>query len=160
SIVVLDSGCDGDFTYEDLGNALRKIRIDLNIPIVFEDDWIRPLRDRRKRCAVARIDYSAVDGACEPGYLIYIKPMLLGDEPPDVESYAKSECTFPHQSTGDQWFDESQTESYRMLGKFSVDSICRGWNPDRRIEDLHRYVRAEYLGMKENAVVERAAAGA
>jgi hypothetical protein len=148
SIVVLDSGCDGDFTYEDLGNALRKIRIDLNIPIVFEDDDIRPLRQKTRRCAVARIDYAAVDGPCEPGYIVYIKPMLVGDEPPDVASYSRTDCTFPHQSTADQWFDESQTESYRMLGSFTVHSICGGWDSRSRLEDLHKYIRTNYLGVK------------
>ena len=33
-----------NFTYEDLGNALRKIRIDLNIPITFRDE-VPALRD-------------------------------------------------------------------------------------------------------------------
>jgi hypothetical protein len=127
-IVVLDSGCDPDFTYEDLGNALRKIRIDLKIPIQFADDDIRPLRGKAKRCAVGRIRYSEVDGPCEDGVLIYIKPILLGNEPPDVESYAAAFPGFPHQSTADQFFDESQTESYRMLGLHTVDEICRGWD--------------------------------
>jgi hypothetical protein len=159
TIVVLDSGCDEKFTYEDLGNAVRKIRIDLNIPIVFEDDWIRPLRDRKKRCAVARIDYSRADPPSEPGYLVYIKPMLLGDEPPDVESYSKTDATFPHQSTADQWFDESQTESYRMLGKFTVHSMCENWKPEWALEDLYRYVRSEYLGVKAAEQGSAAAAG-
>jgi hypothetical protein len=159
SIVVLDSGCDEKFTYEDLGNALRKIRIDLNIPIVFEEDWIRPLRMKTKRCAVARIDYSAVDGECEPGYLLYIKPMLLGDEPPDVQSYSKTDETFPHQSTADQWFDESQTESYRMLGKYTVYSICEKWNPELGIEDLYQHVCDEYLAEKVLPAEKAARAG-
>ena len=60
-IVVLDAGCDRDFHYDDLGNALRKIRIDLRIPIDF-DEVTRPLKERRKRCAVGTIRYSAVDG--------------------------------------------------------------------------------------------------
>jgi len=42
NIVALDSGCDPDFTYEDLGNALRKIRIDLKIPIEF-DESLKPI---------------------------------------------------------------------------------------------------------------------
>ena len=37
NIVVIDSGCDPNFIYKDLVNALRKIRIDLNIPIEFDD---------------------------------------------------------------------------------------------------------------------------
>jgi len=100
-IVVLDAGCDGDYTYEDLGNALRKIRIDLRVPIDFPDELIQHLRCKTKRCAVARIRYSEVDGPCPDGVLIYLKPMLLGTEPPDVQSYSRSSATFPHESTGD-----------------------------------------------------------
>jgi hypothetical protein len=159
SIVVLDSGCDEKFSYEDLGNALRKIRIDLNIPIVFEEDGIRPLREKKRRCAVARIEYSAVDGECEPGYLVYIKPMLLGDEPPDVLSYSKTDETFPHQSTADQWFDESQTESYRMLGKYTVHSMCEKWNPEWAIDELHQHILDEYLTIQEPAAERAAGAG-
>ena len=35
-IVVIDAGCDPDFAFEDLGNAVRKIYIDLGIRIQFE----------------------------------------------------------------------------------------------------------------------------
>jgi hypothetical protein len=122
-ILVLDSGADPCFGYEDLGNALRKIRIDMNVPIAFSDALAAPLRAGLKRCAVARIDYSAVDGDCEPGYLVYVKPMFLGNEPPDVQSYRKTHESFPHEPTSDQWFNESQTESYRMLGLHTMDEV-------------------------------------
>jgi hypothetical protein len=141
SIVVLDAGCDHDFTYEDLGNALRKIRIDLRIPISFE------AIDAARRCAVARIEYPDA----EPGHILYVKPRLLGDEPPDVTSYCRSNPTFPHQSTADQWFDESQTESYRMLGLFTMESICRGWPAEGHIADFPDYVRSAYLECKKEA---------
>jgi hypothetical protein len=146
SIVLLDSGCDLNFTYEDLGNALRKIRIDLKIPITFEDDVTAPLREKKRRCAVARIHYSAVDGPCADGELIYIKPMLLGNEPPDVASYASAHPDFPHQSTSEQWFDESQTESYRMLGVKTMEEICKGWN-DGEIADFRGHVERGYLNV-------------
>jgi len=126
TIVVFDSGADPLFTYDDLGNALRKIRIDMKIPIEFKESLIRPLQEGKRRCAVARIVYSAVDGDCEDGRLIYIKPLLLGQEPPDVLSYSKANPTFPHQTTSDQFFDESQTESYRTLGRHSVLEVCHG----------------------------------
>ncbi len=51
-----------------------------------------------------------------PGVLLYLKPSLIGDEPADVLNYASTDPTFPHQTTSDQWFDESQFESYRKLG--------------------------------------------
>jgi hypothetical protein len=143
-IVVLDSGCDPAFTYEDLGNALRKVRIDLNVPIEFEDSYTQPLREKKRRCAMATIRYSAVDATWPDGQLIYIKPMLLGTEPPDVESYAAANHAFPHQGTGNQWFNESQTESYRMLGLHTLEEICRGWDGNGW-EDFGRHVRETYL---------------
>lgn len=126
-IVVLDSGADPDLAFDDLGNALRKVRIDLRIPIEVDSEQLKAVVERRRRAATARILYSVVDGSCEDGQLLYIKPTRLGSEPPDVESYAKANPTFPHQTTADQWFDESQTESYRMLGLHSIDEICHGW---------------------------------
>jgi hypothetical protein len=126
-IVVLDGGCDRDRHYDDLGNALRKIRIDFKIPIDFGTERTGPLNRSKQRCALATIRYSAIDGAGTDGILVYVKPMILGDEEPDVASYAASHPDFPHQSTGDQWFDESQTESYRLLGLHTLDDMCRGW---------------------------------
>ncbi|MFZ0311816.1 MAG: patatin-like phospholipase family protein [Candidatus Korobacteraceae bacterium] len=143
-IVVLDSGCDPAFTYEDLGNALRKVRIDLKVPVDFEDQYIHPMREKKRRCAIATIRYSAVDATWPDGQLIYIKPMLLGTEPPDVEAYAAANPSFPHQSTGNQWFNESQTESYRMLGLHTLDEICRSWNGNS-LEDFGQHVREMYL---------------
>jgi hypothetical protein len=126
-IVVIDGGCDPDRQYADLGNALRKIRIDLRIPIEFDDALAKGLRGQSRRCAVGTIRYSEVDGPDTDGTIIYLKPMLLGSEPPDVASYAATHPAFPHESTADQWFDESQTESYRMLGLLTVDQLCAEW---------------------------------
>ena len=149
-IVVLDSGCDPAFTYEDLGNAMRKVRIDLNVPIDFEDQDMQPMREKKRRCAVATIRYSAVDATWPDGQLIYIKPMLLGTEPPDVEAYAAENPSFPHQGTGNQWFNESQTESYRMLGLHTLHEICRGWDGNS-LEDFGRHVREVYMAVSPNA---------
>jgi len=145
TIVVLDGGCDPDLTYEDLGNALRKIRIDFGIPIDFDEAGMRPLQGRTRRCAVARIRYSAVDDRSEDGWLVYLKPLLLGSEPPDVRSYAAAHPTFPHESTANQWFNESQTESYRMLGQFTVGEIGTGWRGGS-LASFVEHVAGSYLG--------------
>ena len=42
-----------------------------------------------------------------------------------VRSYAVANPSFPHQSTGDQFFSESQFESYRALGFELMDDILR-----------------------------------
>jgi hypothetical protein len=50
------------------------------------------------------------------GTIVYIKTSLTGDEPGDVLQYSLKHSLFPHQKTIDQYFDESQFESYRALG--------------------------------------------
>lgn len=130
TVVVVDGGCDEDFGYEDLGNALRKVRIDFGISIEFVSASMAALREKRQRYAVARIPYG--DGA--DGVLLYLKPMLAGGEPPDVASYGRAHGSFPHESTGDQWFTEAQTESYRELGLYTVREVF-GTFREGRLED-------------------------
>ncbi len=127
SIVVLDAGCDPKYTYEDLGNALRKIRIDLSVRIEFDHDQLAALQQNKRSYAVARIIYSDVDPNAPDGRLLYIKPMMHGSEPPDVLSYRAANPAFPHESTADQWFTEAQTESYRRLGVFAMEQLCSGF---------------------------------
>jgi hypothetical protein len=127
---VLDGGGDPLFRYDDLGNALRKIRIDFGVSIDFDDaSGMHRLLDKEQRFAVGTIRYAAVDGpGATDGRILYIKPIMLGGEGPDVLSYAAQNPAFPHQSTGDQAFDESQTESYRSLGRHTMNDVCRGFD--------------------------------
>jgi hypothetical protein len=131
-IIVSDATCDPQYVFDDLGNAIHKIRVDLGIPIEFEDEiHIYPRsdkehRDKRKNCAIGRIRYSTIDRTATPdkdGILIYLKPAICGDEPVDVLSYCKVNDKFPHESTGDQFFNETQFESYRMLGFHTIKGI-------------------------------------
>ena len=142
NIIVVDAGADPTFHYEDLGNALRKIEIDLGIPIEFpEKPTMRAGKDsmanpKNRYCAVANIRYSCVDGdilddphhegclAAMDGTLIYIKACLNGiSEPMGVAEYALSHAQFPHEPTSNQFFNEAQFESYRSLGSHAVDCI-------------------------------------
>ena len=127
TIIVIDSGADPDYKFEDLGNAVRKIRIDLGISITFEKDTM-PTKVNRRHCAVGKIEYKCVDGKIDgkdapDGTLIYIKPLLCGKEPADVAQYAATDARFPQQPTSDQWFSESQFESYRRLGSHTIEHI-------------------------------------
>jgi hypothetical protein len=133
-ILVSDAGQDGSFAFEDLGNAIRKIRIDLGIPIEFERRIkILPNSPETKGlyCAQAIIRYSAVDGtdSAHDGSLVYFKPTLRGRGlpiPADVYSYSRKHSEFPHEPTADQWFSESQFESYRALGLHAVTQVSGG----------------------------------
>ena len=133
-IVVSDGGQDAAGTFEDLGGAVRKIRIDFGISIDFPDRTpIFPRsndKDTNKAgryCSVGTINYCDVDGDnAEPGVLIYLKPAFYGREgtdPRDVSQYAMTSSTFPHETTANQFFTESQFESYRALGSHVIDVI-------------------------------------
>jgi hypothetical protein len=71
--------------------------------------------------------------------------MMRGNESPDVASYQSKYKDFPHQSTADQFFDESQTESYRMLGLQTVDEICAGWDESGGITGMFQHVSSVYF---------------
>lgn len=143
-IVVCDVGSDAGFHFEDLGNAIRKIRIDFGVSIDFEREInILPKGDNGEPglyCAFGTINYKCVDGdEVTNGLLCYIKPTVRGrSHPPyDVTSYSRGSAVFPHETTADQWFDESQFESYRALGVHAIKAIC-GDATVRSLEDFMR----------------------
>jgi hypothetical protein len=124
-IVVSDAGCDSDYSFEDLGSALRKIWIDLGVRIDLHG--LDRLRNRFKersssateepQWAIGDILYGDADGGnSQNGLLLYFKLGLQGTEPMGILSYAIAHPTFPHETTQNEFFTESQFESYRMLG--------------------------------------------
>lgn len=116
-VIVSDAGQDGALTFEDLGNAIEKCRADFGIPIEIDVNGLRPGGGRSTtHCAVGTIHYECADHDAAPGTIVYLKSSLTGDEPSDVLRYASLHPEFPHQSTADQFFSESQFESYRELG--------------------------------------------
>ena len=71
------------------------------------------------------------------GKLVYIKPTKHAGGAPlpyDVYSYSKASQSFPHESTSDQWFSESQFESYRALGRHAVAQILG----DDPLQEFHQ----------------------
>jgi hypothetical protein len=131
-IVISDAGRDPDFAFEDLGNAVRKISIDLGVRIHF--DKLEALKrrptdgsDLGSACdyhVIAEIDYQEADGNdVANGLILYVKAGYHGTESADIKSYAMANLEFPHQSTMNQWFSESQFESYRSLGFEIMDGI-------------------------------------
>jgi hypothetical protein len=129
-IVVSDAGCDPHCSFEDLGNAVRKIYIDFGVSINFRKLDIRARQNPPAtaagtagvRFAIGNIFYP---GSHRPGWLLYIKPTYHGTtEGVDVRSYAADHPAFPHESTTDQWFSESQLEAYRALGAHIIEDVC------------------------------------
>ncbi|MCZ6759350.1 MAG: patatin-like phospholipase family protein [Gemmatimonadetes bacterium] len=119
-IVACDASEDHDMTFASLGNAIEKCRTDLGIDIELDVDPIRWRDDdhySEEHCAVGQIRYDQVDQGASVGTIIYLKPSINTRVPTDVLRYAARTDQFPHESTADQWFGESQFESYRALGQ-------------------------------------------
>ena len=156
-IVVVDGSGDPETNYNDLGNAVRKIRIDLGIDIDFKSEfriYARPksedlTTEEHKTggyCAIADIRYdyvdrelAGVDAEGRPdslvGKLVYIKPAFYGREPRDIYTYAMTYADFPHESTADQFFDEPQFESHRMLGYYILEGLYHQTPADQAGDD-------------------------
>ena len=119
-IVQTDVGADPDMSFEDIGNAIRKCRTDLGVEIDLDLSQLKPEAGSRyshSHCVVGTVYYDPSDPDGARGTILYIKSSLTGDEPEDVQNYAAEHPAFPHESTADQWFAESQFESYRSLGE-------------------------------------------
>ena len=125
-IVVVDAGADPNYQFDDLANAVRRIRIDLGVEIDMDEFDMSLARQGagNPHCLVGTIRYDPADANGPVGTLVYIKPALSGDEPSDVRNYAAAHPEFPHQSTTNQWFSEAQFESYRMLGMHATEMVA------------------------------------
>jgi hypothetical protein len=136
-IVLSDAGADPTCTLEDLGNAIRKIYIDLGVEIDFERVDVRAREAGAPKqgiyCAIGKIKYPDKDA--KEGKLIYIKPGLYADAPADVKAYAAANAKFPHDVTLDQWFTESQFESYRALGEHAIKMMTGLRDPAGKSDD-------------------------
>jgi Patatin-like phospholipase len=132
-IVVCDATTDPDYAFESLAMSIRQIRVDLGVPIEIPEMAVGvPSQNlKSKYCAVGRIRYSCVDNTDDEdpdeydGVLIFIKPSLIGQEPRDVINYWQAQSSFPQEAITDQWFSEAQFESYRALGSYIIETICK-----------------------------------
>ena len=79
--------------------------------------------DRVKALGFAIGDIHYPEG--EKGWIIYVKPSWLTDIPAEVRAYGALHPEFPHDTTAEQWFTESQFESYRALGEFQMLQLLK-----------------------------------
>jgi hypothetical protein len=142
-ILICDAEEDGKYTYEGIGAAIRKCRIDFGVAIDLDLAGISP--NQKSKLSGAHMVRGTIRYPetlpGEDGEVIYIKASLtrraphgsppvagtveLPDVPGDVQNYKLEHKDFPHDSTAEQWFTESQFESYRRLGQRVVARIDR-----------------------------------
>ena len=151
-IVLVDNGADPEPCFADVGEAIRRCRIDFRAEIVLDTRVFRPADDAAVGVHVVcgRIRYDAghlrrlgwknATGPQALGRIVWIKPTVLPTDSGDVRQYRLENKEFPQQSTSDQWYDESQFESYRKLGELSGRAaFC----PATLAEPLGRRLRTE-----------------
>jgi hypothetical protein len=145
-IIVCDGEQDDRYSFNGMASAIRKCRVDFGVVIDLSMQAIAKKtddgRNSKMHAAVGTITYPGH----APGVIVYLKASLTGDEPADVREYRERQPEFPHQSTGDQFFDESQFESYRALGQHIADEVFPEWGPAatdpcRRLRQLMKRIR-------------------
>jgi len=90
-------------------------------------EYLHAVRDleAREDLSEAEAEIERVHDTRRSGRLVYIKPSLLDSTPAGVRAYARENAEFPHETTGDQFFSESQFESYHVLGWHQANQIAK-----------------------------------
>jgi hypothetical protein len=132
-IVACDGTADPDYAFADLQNAIARIWADFGARIEFDEAALAPFmpsieagypRDARvsqRAYAVAEITYADDSKGC----LVYLTTALIAGLRLKLMGYKGANWDFPDQSTGDQFFDETQFEAYRELGYVIADLAVR-----------------------------------
>ncbi len=146
-ILAVDATQDANVTLDDLGRTLRQVSIDMGITVEFQQIPFRKRADPAAAGLYATIGSITYPETTRKGTLIYVKPGFLADAPADVRAYAAGDPKFPHDSTINQWFTESQFESYRTLGAHVAALLCgpvRTSDPTLPISEL-AHTAGQYL---------------
>ena len=135
-IIACDADADAGMAFGDLGNAIRKCRSDFGVEITIDPTPVRITSSgfAQRHAVVGTIrypQYTNESPAPALGKLLYIKATVTEGVPADVLAYRAQDPTFPDKTTADQWFEESQFESYRRLGQYSVESLLEAEPPQR-----------------------------
>ncbi len=80
----------------------------------------------QRAVVTGKITYPAESGLPEEartGRIFLAKALLTRDVPYELLSYACKNAVFPHDSTGDQWFDHGQFDAYVALGRFLAAQV-------------------------------------
>ncbi|WP_435010763.1 patatin-like phospholipase family protein [Tundrisphaera lichenicola] len=154
-VIVVDAAEDGDASDDNLASLIRLCRIDFGIRIKIDTAPLKsegPERLSRSHVVIGQIHYDDVDRGELPGVLVYVKSSMTGDEPPDLQKYARRDDRFPHQPTDlRQSFNEEQFECYRCLGDHIARKIFE--DPTNRVvEDLR--VEARENGIDETEILK------
>jgi hypothetical protein len=180
-IVLVDCGADPRPCFSDLGDAIRRCRIDFGTeikldikPLLISNDegpttyfvagGIRYSREHAEflNWELTGEENSRAEKDARTGIIIYLKPSVLnppelGRETADVRQYAIENSSFPQETTANQWFDEAQFESYRRLGQLTAKVAfekIKVPSPDTRRETLREMSLADVVRLSPEHIAE------
>jgi hypothetical protein len=157
-IYCIDASGDSPPTAGTLAQAITLARAELGVEIELSDAWSLvpgsaknklkpedPLANLNARLCesavvIGRIKYPEASGmplGCRGGTLVVAKALLTQDHNYDLLSYAARNPIFPHDSTGDQFFDDGKFCAYLELGRGiaakarqAIDVAPRKWRSE------------------------------
>lgn len=154
-IIASDCGADPEVAFDDLANVLRRVREDFGVEVELDVSRLSPGENQfaKQHAAIGTIHYNGL-GGMDKGTLIFIKPAITGDEPPDVLQYRTRNRAFPHESTANQFYDEPQWESYRRLGAHSGRVVFEFLDSPERasstVDNIFRHARSVWYALPDN----------
>jgi hypothetical protein len=154
-ILSVDASADPEYGFSDLKNLIIRARNELGLSIEFRADPQEQIKPKASS-GFSKKQYGVADVYDLPknkngskrhvGIFVYIKssltpPQYSHQDNPMSSSYKYKTYhpTFPHESTGDQFFDETQWETYYRLGKNMGFSL---------LSDIKRNIQATAETMK------------
>jgi hypothetical protein len=149
-IIACDAEADPAIAFGSFTEALRHAYVDLGVDVDIDLSMLLPDPTTglsKAHCAIGRIRYPECPG--RPNWLVYMKNSLTGNEPAPILNYKRTSPAFPHESTADQFFDDSQFESYRALGDHIAEETLGRWIVEPAIrEALGLPFTAPYIDAK------------
>lgn len=148
-IIAIDGEADPKRVFSGFLTLTQLAYIDLGVKIEPDLSDLRTETDGNERAhfGLSQIDYP--DG--DKGLLFYIKSSMTGNEPEFIRKYRDDYPDFPHQSTLQQLFSETQFEAYRALGEhiatdlFRKDLVGGDWNNDQRARNWFERLAKQLL---------------
>jgi hypothetical protein len=172
-VVLVDCGADPrPPRFEDLGEAIRRCRIDFDTEIDLKLDVFRGGQSPTPTScfSVGKIRFSEKhlrtlalagngkgygpqrDEFKREGIIFYVKPSVIPKATADVRGYGFENKFFPQQPTTNQWFGEAQFESYRRLGVTCAKDVFRDVNSKElenrgqlSLKKIHRMFSGLYM---------------
>ena len=141
SIIIVDAAQDGAYGFEDLGRTLTKAFVDFGIKVDLEETIDVGNKSTPMKGGLAQVTYPARKGGPEStlaaedksktGFMLYLKPWMPDGVPVELRAFKARRDGFPHDVTANQFFAESDFESYRRLGEHLASQVLR--TADERI---------------------------